>query len=205
MEHLFGDPGTMEVVALTTLDETVGMIGAFAAIAAEEGWQPGDGLASCVQGSVYFAVRVRGELAGGLQIVPYSVGGDLPCFAVWPELRTSCGQWTAHVPVMALKKEYRGTPGLFWLLATELWRYCFRRNILDLRLEATPRLLAFYQRIGWPVEAVGPLRRHWGEDCYPCRLELGEVASGMLEKASRSESFRQLVRQACRKDPVRPA
>ena len=63
-------------------------------------------------------------------------------------------------------------------------------------LEATPSTLRLYRRLGWPLEVVGELRMHWGEECYLCRMDVQEVAAALAAKARKSDTYRVLVEQA---------
>ena len=71
-------------------------------------------------------------------------------------------------------------------------------EISDVYLEATPAMVKFYRRIGWPLEIAGELCLHWGEPCHLCRLAVREAAGTLLIRAVRSEAYRALIRQACR-------
>jgi len=201
METLYENGDGVAVVTLTTLQEIEEIVSLFETIGKAEGWQPGDQLRAWLQGTVYFAVQVEGKLAGGIQFVPVSAGGTLPCHAVWPELAGVSKPDAAHIVIVALSPEYRGrAAGLFWLPAVEIWRYCSRKRISEMWLEVTPPMLKFYERIGWALEVADPLRMHWGELCYPCRISLNAVTRSILRRAVKSECYRKLVDQACRED-----
>jgi hypothetical protein len=205
MEILYENGEGVEVVTLTSLVEIEEMVSLFEAIGCAEGWQPNGQLQAWMQGTVYFAVRVDDKLAGGIQLVPVSAGGTLPCHAVWPELANVSKRDAAHVVMMALAREYRGRAALFWMPAVEIWRYCFRKHISELWLECTPSMLKFYERVGWTLEVRGPLRMHWGELCYPCSFSLEAITRSILMRAVKSEAYRKLVAQACRgEDNRRP-
>ena len=124
------------------------------------------------------------------------MGAGFRSRTVWPEVELGDETGAAHVTILALKEAYRGRCGLFWPLCVELWRLCRRQDVRTLLLEATPPTLRLYRRLGWPLEIVGDLRRHWGEDCYLCGMDVRAVAETLTEKALRAETYRDLVAQA---------
>jgi hypothetical protein len=191
----------VQVVVLTALEEVEALVRLFEAVAREEGWQPGDGLRASADRSLYFALRSDGTLTGGLQLVSPDAAGRLPCQELWPELQIGERGGVAHVAILALRKEFRGSGGLFWRLTVELWRHCRAARISELFLEVTPRVLPLYRRLGWPLALRGPLRTHWGEDCYLCSLGVREVADALAAKAARSETYRRILARAYR-EPI---
>lgn len=197
MELLYATATATNVFAATSLAETERLIWMFEGIAGEEGWQPGDQLRAFVQSSVYFMLTVEGELAGGLQLVRPSTLGFLPGHAVWPELPPA-GPDAAHIVVLALRKEFRGSPERFWMLCAEMWRHCFRQRIAELRLECTPAALRIYRRLGWPLEVVGEARTHWGEDCLPVRFDVCAAAGEVVRRGERSALYRGVAAQLFR-------
>ena len=74
-----------------------------------------------------------------------------------------------------------------------MWRYCVRRGVGELWLEATPHTLRAYRLVGWPLLVRGELREHWGEPCLPCSLSVREVAGALAERAARSEVYRRVL------------
>ena len=162
-------------------------------IAAELSWQPGEQLRDFEAHAVHFAAYVDGALAGGLQLVPASLCGTLPCEQVWPDVRLPRRSETAHVSILAVRREYRGNAGLLWPLCVAMWRYCLAHGVADVSLEVTPKTYRLYRRLGWPLEIVGELRAHWGEGCYLCRMGAAEVAGAMLMKAPLSNAYRDVV------------
>lgn len=182
-----------------------GLVRIFEGIAAAEGWEPGEGLRLWQHRSVYFGLEVRGQVAGGLQLVlpdnekPFLT---LPCQSVWPEVGVSAGSVpscrAAHIVVLALEEAVRGEGILFWNVVIEMWRYCIGEGITTLFIEVTPRVLPLYRRLGWPLVIQGDLRRHWGEDCYLCSLGIPEVAEVLLRRAEHSPYYRQIIAQAFR-------
>ncbi len=188
----------VSVDRLTADADVETLMGLFEQVAAEEGWQPEGKLRAEYPAVRYLAVTVGGELAGGLQIVLPDAAGCLPYLAVWPE--TAVPGRTAHATVLAVRREHRGRPTLFWMLCSEAWRLCIQEGIDGLVIEATPGMLDRYRRVGWPLEIVGDLRRHWGDECYLCRMDVCTLAGTMLVRALRSPMYRDMVLQA-----VRPA
>lgn len=174
-------------------DESGTVIELLEEIAAELCWQPGRQLRDYQTQAVHFAAYAGGVLAGGLQLVPASLGETLPCERVWPEVRLPRRADTAHIAIMALRREHRGTAGLLWPLCIALWRYCAVNHIADISLEVTPHLYRLYRRLGWPLEVVGELRPHWGEGCYLCRMGTLDVAGAMMTRAMRASSYRGIV------------
>ena len=102
------------------------LIALFEAIAQEEGWQPGEQLRAHQDALCLLRrVHVDGTLAGGMQVTVAGWGKDsLPFQAVWPDADASAPCRTAHVPILAIRPEFRGPLRLFWPLCVELWRFC---------------------------------------------------------------------------------
>ena len=170
------------------------LIGLLEGIASELSWQPGEQLRKYQAQAVHFTASVDGVLAGGLQLVPASLCKTLPCELVWPDVCLPQRMETAHISVLAIQREYRGGGRLLWPLCIAMWRYCVDNAIADISLEVTPKTYALYKRLGWPLEIIGDLRQHWGEDyCYLCRMGVAEVAGAMLMKAPRSDLYRSIV------------
>jgi hypothetical protein len=177
MEQLYQSEDGAAVAALTTVDEVAEMIGLFQ--------------------SVYFSLRINGRLAGGLQLVRPSATKQLPFHRVWPELPLASNT-SAHVVMLALDRSHRGAQSHFWLLCAEMWRYCWSQHITELWLEATPSTMGVYRRLGWPLQIAGDLRRHWGEDCYLCRLDLAAAAGMLVQRAVSSLRHRKVLSQLFR-------
>ena len=182
--------------------DVAALINLFEAIARQEGWQPGEQLRAHADHSTYFAAYVGGELAGGMQVVVPDTSGRLPFHAVWPDVEMGIPARIAHVPILAIRPEFRGPLRLFWPLCVELWRFCALRGFDTIVIEATPAMLARYRRVGWGLEVIGDLRMHWGEECFLCRANVQAVAGTMLARSLRSSAFRTLVCQAMR--PMKP-
>jgi len=197
MESLYKTNDNSEVCSAVTLADTEALIRLFEQVAAEEGWSAGGQLRAFLQNAVYFSLYVGGTLAGGLQLVRPSTSGKLPGHAVWPELPDPDPQ-SAHIVILALKREYRGCPERFWLLCAEMWRYCFRQRITHLYLEVTPATLKVYRRLGWPLEVIGEPRVHWGEDCVPARFDLCAAAGEVVRRAESSPLYRRIAAQLFR-------
>ena len=178
--------------------EKAELLGVFKLISQELGWQPGEWLDTSPATAHYIAVNVGEELAGGLQIVLPSVQGELPYVGVWPEVILSAPCRTAHVTILALSQKYRGKQGLFWSLCIEMWRFCTEQGMDTLVLEATPSMMERYRKLKWPLESIGDLRLHWGEECYLCQMDLRTAAGAMLIQAQRSPSYRTLIGKAAR-------
>ena len=177
-----------------TAEEADHLVELLELIAAELSWQPGEQLRKYQGQAVHFAASVDGVLAGGMQLVPAPLCQTLPCVLVWPDVCLPRRMETAHISVLALRREYRGSAGLLWPLCIAMWRYCALNQIKDISLEVTPKTYQLYKRLGWPLEIVGDLRQHWGEDyCYLCRMGTAEVAGAMLMKAPRSDLYRGIV------------
>ena len=175
-------------------DEAARLVGLLERIAADLTWQPSGQLRNYEAQAVHFAAYVGGVLAGGMQLVPAALCHTLPCELVWPEVRLPRRAETAHISILAVKKEYRGTAQLLWPLCVAMWRYCAAHRIADISLEVTPDLYRLYLRLGWPLEIVGDLRPHWGEDrCYLCRMGTADVAGAMLLRTLRSAEYRDIV------------
>jgi hypothetical protein len=190
-------------VTLLTFDadreEIEEVITFFEAIASERSWQPKDQLRAYPLSSKYFALRVGNVLAGALQFV---VGGvtieGLPCLAVWPELQLQHQNEVADIALLALRKDYRGQRKLFWLLCTEMWRYCVRHNICELWVEATPRVVKIYQEVfGWPLQIEGPLRLQWDEYCYPCKMSVDVIGEVIRARSQKLQTYKQIWEHAC--------
>jgi len=181
-------------VRLCDTDEIIKLIGVLEDIAAELDWQPGRQLHNYRTQAVHFAAYVDGALVGGMQLVPAPLCQTLPCELVWPDVRLPRRAETAHISVLAVRREYRGTAELLWPLCVAMWRYCAAHRIADISLEVTPKTFRLYRRLGWPLEIVGDLRPHWGEECcYLCRMGTADVAGAMLLRTLRSAAYRDIV------------
>ena len=186
-------PREESAVRLCDPGESVRLIEVLEGIAAELSWQPGEQLRAYSSIAIHFAAYVDSVVAGGLQLVPASLCETLPCELVWPEVRLPRRAETAHISIMAVRREYRGNAELLWPLCIAMWRYCASHHIADISLEVTPNLYRLYRRLGWPLEIVGSLRPHWGEDCFLCRMGTTEVAGAMVVKAMQSRAYRGIV------------
>ncbi|WP_119324950.1 N-acyl amino acid synthase FeeM domain-containing protein [Capsulimonas corticalis] len=184
------------VATLSAPQDVDEIVRLFERLAAEEGWEPGDNLRIDRHRSVYFAGRSDHELAGGLQMVLGDGSNALPSQRVWPEIDLSGRSDVAHVVILALRPEYRARHGLFWNICVEMWKYCVARGVSEIWIEATPKTLRLYRRIGWPLEIVGDLRMHWDEPCFLCRMGTDEVAAALTSKAERSAAYKAVVDQA---------
>jgi hypothetical protein len=145
------------------------------------------------------ALSRDGILVGGLQLILGDLDRNLPLGLVWPDLPLSGRQDAAEVALLALSKDARGLFGQLWPLCPlclSLWRVCRARGILDLWAAVPPRNLPLYRRMGWPLRIVGPLRPHWGEECYPCLLNMDEAEWLVRERARTSPFYLRLVRLA---------
>jgi hypothetical protein len=198
MKTLYQNVTGITIAKLDTAGEVAELVNLFQLLADELGWRPGDQLHAYPRTSVYFAAMVGQELAGGLQLVVANGADPLPSRHVWPEIDLSSRTDVAHASIMALKQEYRGFPGLFTALTVEMWRHCATSGITEIWHEATTPTLRLYQRLGWPLEIVGPLRLHWGEDCYLCKMTVVAVAGNMVIKALQSPTHRETLATAVR-------
>ena len=168
----------------------------FEGIAAAEGWQPGDQLRAHVERSAYFGAFDSVLLVGGLQLVAPDGKGEIPTHRVWPELpKVEPVSPSLHAAVLAVLPEYRGKDcgAAFWSLGVALWRHCIEQGVKTVYLEATPKMLRCYRLLGWPLVVVGELRGHWGEPCYPCTLNIREIAGSLAERAIASTTYRGIV------------
>jgi hypothetical protein len=199
VERLVCGEGGVSVLRLTSQKEIEGLLTVFEDIAHEQNWRTGDQLRVYRSRAVHFAIETEEKLTGGLQLVLGDVDGSLPCAAVWPELRID-GTNSAEIALLALRREHRGANRLFWPLCVEVWRYCCQRAISELWAEATPQNLRVYHRFGWPFAVMGPLRSHWGEDCYPCRISIVEAEAAFRQAAQKSPWRQELLGQAYRDD-----
>lgn len=191
-------PDGLVLSRLTTEPEIRGLLHLFANIASEQGWQPGDYLTSYPETAQHIALIRDREIIGGLQAVLPNAEGKLPCHHVWPEV--SLPKACAHVTIIGLKPTFRGRVELFWALCQDLWCLCADHKISTMVLEATPRMLTLYQRMGLPLKVVGELREHWGEPCYLTSVETIAVAGSVVIRARYSEVFRRLVLDALQPD-----
>ncbi len=202
MELLFQCKGGARIVALSRRAEVAKLVQGLEDIAQELDWQPGTQLHDNAGRAWHLAVQVEEELAGGLQAV---IGGRnrlLPYRLVWPEVDAGEPGSILHITMLALTKEHRGQPHLFGALCVELWRRCVAAGVHTILLEATPSTLRVYRRLGWPLEIIGGLRAHWGEECYLCRMGVEDVADALCHKARRAVSYCALIQQAYRNPPA---
>lgn len=201
MQTLYELPGAARVVRLTRPDEVERLLTVLEGVACELRWQPGDDLRAWRESARHLAVMAGDTVAGGLQIV-YGTGYNaLPYRRVWPEVDATDAAGAAQVTILALERKHRGRPDLFGPLCVEMWRWCAADGIATIVIEATPATLAVYRRLGWPLEVIGGLRMHWGEECYLCRMGVRQVAEALAAKALQSPSHRRMVEQAYRDVP----
>lgn len=179
----------------------------FAAVAHQEGWEPGGELEAHRDCSTYFALTdADGMVTGGLQLIAPDEQGQLPTTKVWPELAqtlTANKGAIAHVSMLAVAKgsrSRRSSDGnsAFWRLTAAMWNHCIEAGVRELWLEATPRTLRAYKLVGWPLAVRGELRDHWGEPCYPCSLSVREVAGALTERAVHSDTYRRILAEMVR-------
>lgn len=172
----------------------------FETIAQEENWQPGNQLRAYPNSSTYFGLENENikKIIGGLQLVSGGSNEGMPCLTVWPELNLFDRTDVGDIALLALDKEHRGDEKLFWYMCVEMWRYCKSAQLNNLYAEVTPRNLRIYNRIGWPLKPVGPLRIHWGEECYPCHMTTDEVEQSINIKASKNREYQKIITQAYR-------
>ncbi|GAB1543648.1 hypothetical protein NUACC21_63240 [Scytonema sp. NUACC21] len=200
MEVTFQD-ADIQVVLLTyqyDREEVERVISLFEEIAIEQSWQPDNQLRAYPTSSVYFALYISGELAGALQLVVGNSEEGLPCLTVWPELNLYNRTDVADVALMAFGQKYRGSRKLFWLVCIEMWRFCVNHNIVELWVEASPRIIEIEKRLGWPLQIAGPLRHHWEEASYPCRMSVATIAEIALARAQKSQQYEKITQQIYR-------
>jgi hypothetical protein len=185
------NPAEFTLARLSTEDEIGSLLTLFADIARQEGWQPGDALTAAHDNAVHFALLNHGVMVGGLQIVMPSPSGLLPFRSVWPDVALPCT--TAHVTIIGIQTAYRGRIELFWMLCQAMWCFCADQRITTVVLEATPRMVTLYRRIGLPLQIVGDLRTHWGEPCHLTSVDIVMVAGSVVMRARHSDLFRRLV------------
>lgn len=198
MQRLVQEEHAVITSLVTVSEDLEPLLLFFEQIAQEQDWRPGDQLRAYQDRSVYFALHRDGRLIGGLQLVPGRVGEKLPCQSVWPELELAGRDDIANIALLALDKPVRGKNRLFWLLCVEMWRYCRAKGITTLWMEVTPANLRCYHRLGWPLHVAGPLRSHWGENCFPCCMNVREVEEAVVQKARLSSAYQAIVQQAYR-------
>ena len=198
MDTLSRYEGNIRVMPVTTPEQVECLLSVFADVAAEQGWEPGAYLQKRPATARYIAAQAGSEVIGGFQVVLPDAEGKLAFQSVWPEVTFEAAPRNAHIAILALQPQYRGCVRLFWSLCAECWRFCVGQGIEALTLEVTPLMLRRYVRLGWPLEVIGALRLHWGEDCYLCRVDIRAVAGSMLMRCVRSPIYRPLVYQASR-------
>lgn len=189
-------PGTQDarVTRLTQPDEVGELIGVLEGLARDLGWRPGGQLRADCGAALHLAARANGRTVGGLQVVFGAAGQTPPHQRVWPDV--AAPKAAAHVTILALHPEWRGRAGLMWPLCVALWRVCKESGVQTLLLEATPPTLRVYRRLGFPLEVIGELRMHWGEECYLCRMGMAEVEAVLRGKAERSPAYRKIIEDA---------
>lgn len=198
MQALLQPEEAVCVVLLETAEEINLLLQLFEKIASEQGWRAGKELRTYGASAIYFGLQRGDRLIGGLELIVGGGAAGLPCQKVWPELSLKGREDVADIALLALDQEHRGQRRLFWLLCVEMWRFCQARGITELWAEVTPANLKLYQRLGWPLQIAGPLRFHWGEECYPCRMSVEEAALAIQEKATRSKIYQQILERAFR-------
>lgn len=176
----------------------------FELVAAEEGWQPGDALQTPPENARHLALYQSGVLCGGVQLVLPNPGRAMLYHRVWPELELTEARTTAHITILALLRSARGHPMLLWSLCAEIWSLLVAEGMTDVVLEATPGMFARYCRLGFPLQEVGALRPHWGEECVLLKMALREVAGAMLMRARHSRVYHPLIARAIQPPRGRP-
>lgn len=193
MQTLLEQPLETRVVCYASQNEAEPLLSFFENIAQEQDWKPSDQLRAYPLTSVSFGLEVDGKLAGGLQLIHGNEIESLPCLTVWPELELQGRTDVADIALLAIDPAQRGKQDLFWLLCVEMWRYCRDNQIDYLWAEVTPANLRLYRRLGWPLQIAGPLREHWGEECYPCCMTLDAAKHEVEIKASKSDFYRRIL------------
>jgi hypothetical protein len=201
METLFDASYGVSVGILSTPGEVEALLCLFAEVAQQQPWQTADALQTCSEHSVYLALKIGEALAGGLQLVRPDPSSSLPLQQVWPEIDLPNRQDVAQVASLALQPQRRSKARLFWLLCTELWRYCIHSGINELWLVVPTQTRRRYWKRSWPLAIRGPLRKHGREYSYPCSLDLRKVAEAVQRNARRSPLYRRLVAQGSRRPP----
>jgi hypothetical protein len=182
-----------ETLAPREAEKIAELVRLFKLVADEHGWRPGSQLDAYAGRSAYFAAYAGGALAGGLQLELADCTGTWSFQSVWPEVAPEDNGSFAYVSMLALAKEHRGDPLLFWMPCARMWRHCRENGIESLWIAATPATLAAYRRLGWPLEVCGSLRPHWGEDCYLTSMTVEGVAESLERRAARSPRYREIV------------
>jgi len=178
-------------------EEIERMLCLFEKIAGEKSWLPENELRAYPKNSVWFALYLDNKLAGALHLVLGNSDEGLPCMTVWPELDLRGRDNVGNIALIAFDKKHRGY-NLFWLVCVEMWRFCVRRNIVELWVEATTTNIGIYRKLGWPLEIKGELRKHWGEACYPCRMLVSEIEQIALGRARNSLRYKKIIEQSQR-------
>jgi hypothetical protein len=190
------DPADVPVRTFTAAEQpriVSQIVELFEDTAVEMGWQPGDQITAYPQSSVYFALEHEGRIRGAVQLVRGGTSEGLPVLTVWPELGLAQRCDVADVALVALRKEIRGRRHLYWALYAAMWRHCVRQGITELWMEVPQEKLASYRGLGWPLSVEGPLRMHWEEPCYPCRVSVRGVGESMIARARRGGTFSRTI------------
>jgi GNAT superfamily N-acetyltransferase len=182
------------VTPVTCAGEVEELLGVLEGLAQNLGWRPGGQLRADCGAALHLAARANGRTVGGLQMVFGAAGQTPPHQRVWPDVASV--EAAAHVTILALHPEWRGRAGLMWPLCVALWRVCKGNGVQALLLEATPPTLRVYRRLGFPLEVIGELRMHWGEECHLCRMGMAEVEAVLRGKAERSPAYRKIIEDA---------
>lgn len=198
MQSLLEQPLETRVVCYESQSETETLLLFFESIAQEQDWKPSNQLRAYPLSSVSFGLEVNDLLVGGLQLIRGNETEGLPCLTIWPELALQNRMDVADIALLAIDPVQRGKQDLFWLLCVEMWRYCRDNHINRLWVEVTPAKLRLYRRLGWPLQIAGPLRKHWGEECYPCYMTLDAAKQEVATKASKSGYYRHILELSCR-------
>lgn len=170
----------------------------FSDTSTEKGWEPGDQLTAYSRSSVYFALVEGGQVQGAVQLVRGGTEEGLPVLTVWPELAAPPADLkrrhdVADVALVALRPVWRGRRHLYWALYAAMWRFCVGQRITELWMEVPPNKLASYRRLGWPLSVEGPLRPHWDEPCFPCRVSVHGVGEAMIDRARLGGAYQKTI------------
>jgi hypothetical protein len=186
------DPADVEIDTLTLAEhphEVRRIMELFEEASREMAWQPGDQITAYPRSSIYFALRIDGRIEGAVQLVRGGSEEGLPVLTVWPELRLQGRQDVADVALVVLHKALRGRRHFYWALYAAMWRHCVRAGITELWMEVPHEKLASYRGLGWPLSVEGPLRPHWEEPCFPCRVSVRGVGEAMIARARRGGTY----------------
>jgi hypothetical protein len=143
-----------------------------------DGWAPPGDLPDGVERDAYDGAAIQigaweaNTLVGALRLVPPVAGQRLPVEAAF-DLDIEPRGAVVEIGRLVIARAYRGDPvhRVWGALFGRAWLSTRARGFTVLAGAASPPMVAQLRALGLPFEVLAPVRRHWGEDRHPVRLD----------------------------------